>query len=539
MSADLGPPVDPSILHLLPVEAIPLIRRALQNGNLIPFVGAGVSVGAAHLPGWASLLDAGIDYLRRHKKALGIQQRQLKVLAGLADTGQLITAFQSLQGLLGGAPHSDHYRAFLDEQFGAPKVHDSGTLDAIRSLRSRVVVTTNYDALLSQWHVAQGDEMVTWLEPKRILSVLRSEKGIIHLHGRYDSPESVILSATDYSRIVHGPEESRAVARALFHSGVLLFVGTSLDGAQDPHLQTLLEEFSAVHGPVLDDSRSPHFMLVRSGTDALSRSILRKRGIEPLEYGDSFADLPVFIRELVEPQPIQVEVDQVRARFHALRTARSRQEVLSDAKHFIEAVIFPHRKVRVAFAEKVTVDGRTILHSIDPLPPHALHHKFSYPQTLAAWALIEGRIFAYPRDLERVCNFGLLRRLNKYNRVKQMLMATDSADPILNRFLDATTIREKSSAESLQISDVYQHWVGEQPKPHYDQFISVPVPLIDLVTVTEQKEPPEFCVVNIDTLGHPPLLDDRTEALLSIVSDVIALAYERFPPASLVQGGRS
>ena len=79
--------------------------------------------------------------------------------------------------------------------------------------------TTNYDLLLEQHAVVPGGQSVTWLAPQDIFSLLRGGRGVIHLHGRYDYPKSIILSTVDYERIVRRPEDSVRVAQALFHSG--------------------------------------------------------------------------------------------------------------------------------------------------------------------------------------------------------------------------------------------------------------------------------------------------------------------------------
>ena len=67
-----------------------------------------------------------------------------------------------------------------------------------------------------------------------MLEILRTGSGIIHLHGRYDLPKSVILSGEDYTRIKLSEPDKQTVVRSMFHSGVLLFIGCSLDGVSDP-----------------------------------------------------------------------------------------------------------------------------------------------------------------------------------------------------------------------------------------------------------------------------------------------------------------
>jgi hypothetical protein len=119
-----------------------------------------------------------------------------------------------------------------------------------------------------------------------------------------------------------------------------------------------------------------------------------------------------------------------------------------------------------------------------------------------------------------------LRKLKKFKRVRDLLLASDpKTDPLLSDFLKPDEIVRKTKDETLRLSDLYQHWVGEQPEPHYRQFISVPIPVVD--EIVGQKEPPEYGVLNIDTQEVEPLLTDQVKPLLKMASDILALGFEK------------
>jgi hypothetical protein len=509
------------------MEALEKLRNAIKNRNVGPVVGAGVSLAAAGLPNWGRLLESGVEYLNAHKRSLNLRAKDITALRKVSDAGKLIDGFALLQTLLGGAPESNYYQAFLTEQFADPKVTDSSVLVALRNFGARVIVTTNYDLLLRDHRVVPESEMATWQDPREIFSILRGGRGIIHLHGRYDLPESVILSVSDYARIVRDSGDSKTIAQALFYSGVLMFVGSSADGVSDPHLGAILKEFSLLQGPLLEKV-TPHFLLAKGRLEGTEVIRLRKLGIEPISYGDAFSDLPKFINSLSQGSQISIQTQDIRSRLHNLRVAQTYGEVLLDVKTFINEVVYPGRKVRIAFVEKTELDGRPILRTEYLFPSKATHNIFSYPQTLAAWALIEGQIFGFSPDidyLDRVCNFGLLRQLKKFERVRKLLVATNpELDPLLSEFLRPDEVVRKTNEETLKLSDLYQHWVGRQPEPHYTQFISVPVPIVD--EIVGQKEPPEYGVINIDTLETEPLLTDEVRPLLKLTSDIVALGFE-------------
>ena len=108
----------------------------------------------------------------------------------MAKTGDFPNAFGFLQQLLveeGKEPYESlHYQGFLNEMFHNPSIRSSALADALRSLRPRTIMTTNYDILLEECNIARGGQTATWLNPSQIRSMLRSGSGVIHLHGRYD-----------------------------------------------------------------------------------------------------------------------------------------------------------------------------------------------------------------------------------------------------------------------------------------------------------------------------------------------------------------
>jgi hypothetical protein len=133
------------------------LQEAHSNGNLVPFVGAGFGAATAGLPAWPDLLERSIDYIRGTlpKSVAGPKARALEVMA---KTGDLPSAFGVLQQALaedGNEPfESIRYQGFLNEVFHHPNVRSSVLADALRSLRPRTIITTNYDILLEECNIA-------------------------------------------------------------------------------------------------------------------------------------------------------------------------------------------------------------------------------------------------------------------------------------------------------------------------------------------------------------------------------------------------
>jgi hypothetical protein len=499
------------------------IQKAWRNRNLIPFVGSGVSQSAAGLPTWSALLQKGIEHLQKKQKKLKLKTAVIRAIVSAAKADKLTDGFRMLQDALGG-PKSDGYQAFLLDQFGKPAVTNRKILDAIGGLGARVVITTNYDKLLEDYDVAQENNFATWLEPRDIFTLLRGGRGVIHLHGIWNYPESVILSTADYERIVHGPEESTKVSQALFHSGILLFIGCSIAGVEDRHLSTLLNEFAEIRGPLLQRAE-PHFILFKDDAPSEEKAAALRLGLKPVMYGSTYDSLPEFLRKI--PDAPSVSTDDVRLMLQTLAGAQSLQETFDTIRDFIEKVIYPGRKIRTGFAAKIEESGKVFLRNKYLIPVGATHNDFSYPLTLAAWALIESKILSVPDSQELACDFDLLRKLKKLDRVKETVRKVNPADdPVMADFLNLDEVKRKTQDRTLTIGDIYQNWVGRQPKKHYSQFLSVPVPIVE--RITNNLEPPEYGVFNIDTPEVAPLVTDATSALLKLVSDAVAVAFKLF-----------
>ncbi|HEY0378517.1 MAG TPA: nucleotide-binding protein [Pyrinomonadaceae bacterium] len=239
---------------------------------------------------------------------------------------------------------------------------------------------------------------------------------------------------------------------------------------------------------------------------------------------DACAEIRANIEAAPEPQPNSyVGARYVSDRLHMLRVAQTEYEVLTDVKSFIERSIYPGREIRIGFARKVTQGGRTILRVEGLIPPDLVHREFSYPQTMAAWALIEGKIFSYPEDKDYKCDFECLRKLGKFEEVRAALLATSAeTDPILPKFLNVEGIKRKTAEGTLGLDDLYQDWISQQPDRYYKQFVSVPVPVLDRT----RAEMTEWGVLNIDAPEGAPLVTDEIKPLLKLASDIIALGFE-------------
>lgn len=165
-------------------------------------------------------------------------------------------------------PAADHIRYSLDQESnlsgyeqairsavnGPPnaKYEPSPLFQGLLELDPRVVFTTNYDKLF-ETASKQGFAVHHFDSQDLSHDLRRGEPVLVKLHGSTDAINKIILTRTDYARVMRTGREVFDALAALSLTATILFVGYSLD---DPDIQLVLQ---AVGRSGL--SPEAHFML--------------------------------------------------------------------------------------------------------------------------------------------------------------------------------------------------------------------------------------------------------------------------------------
>lgn len=263
----------------------------LKTDRAVAFVGAGVSVEAGY-PTWTQLLS------QLHAK-LG----ELQVSASPRELQQILRMNDPLW-------RAEEYRRLLDRtafsalmwEFFRPRpAVEAPTAGALAGLPFRHYLTTNYDPLLEtecrKRH--EGLKVTDWTQSEDIQRFLRTmhlkdtTRHLVYLHGRYDRPESIVLSERDYVRRYVASDETPRKLFTLFATQRVVFVGFSLN---DPDLTFVLRSVNAAFGAL----EAQHFLLAPIGDDedesVERRKFSGKHGVAPIffrkEPAKPFAALP-------------------------------------------------------------------------------------------------------------------------------------------------------------------------------------------------------------------------------------------------------
>lgn len=274
------------------------LKSQMAGARCIVVAGAGVSVsstGNAPCASWTGLLRHGAERCAEVVPGLpaGWGERvRAEIESG--DLDDLLSAAEKVSSKL-RAPDGGEYVRWLREGVGALQASDGRVLDALKDL-GVVLATTNYDSLIEQ---ATGLPPVTWMDGARVERVLRGdERAVLHLHGHWQQPKSVVLGIRSYDQIL-GSEHAQAMLRAMAAMRTIVFVGCG-DGLKDANFGALLQWT----GKVFSGSEYRRFLLARRAEVArLQQDHPPEERLFVIDYGAGFDDLAPFLRALGETAP--------------------------------------------------------------------------------------------------------------------------------------------------------------------------------------------------------------------------------------------
>jgi len=285
--------------HTFTDELKQTIARRPQE--VVVVVGAGVTIGAlrgsplAGQAAWHGLLLGGLERLRATGASPAADVDRIRGLLDSADVSLWIDAAQMITRGLGG-PSGGELRAWLRASVGAfaGAVQDRDVLTSLRALSERGVLlaTVNYDGVLE---AETGLPAVTWRDAARVARVLRGdERGILHLHGYWEDPGSLVFGARSYDEVV-ADEHARTVLKSLGMQRTFLFVGHGT-GLQDPNWDSFLRWAEAV----LAGMEHRHYRLVRDDERArVQAEHPQGQRVVALPYGATHGALAPFLRALL------------------------------------------------------------------------------------------------------------------------------------------------------------------------------------------------------------------------------------------------
>jgi hypothetical protein len=264
--------------------ALDELRKTYREGDVVLFVGAGVSA-AAGLPSWEQL----VDVLHTRARGRRASADALAEILRLKAAGKFIDALSVAKLALGDVEFDEVVERELDDQ-RILEVPEIGRAIAALSPKLRAVLTTNIDHLLERafsggWppiYRATGD-------------MARRRRVILKLHGTLWDRATWVLTRKHYDRAMYNDALLSQAFSAIFYMCPILFVGY---GLADDDFEQLLGRVRAI-----SNGQPPrHFALVPEGSlTSYGRRLREDAGVKIIEYptsGDGHATLPGILRWL-------------------------------------------------------------------------------------------------------------------------------------------------------------------------------------------------------------------------------------------------
>jgi SIR2-like domain/NB-ARC domain len=285
---------------------------AFQSNNLIPVIGAGVSMsltdeeGKRIFPSWGELLSHAADEIMDYgevKLANGIR--------AMLDLGDFQQAAKYARQGLQGTRWSKFFRAHFEVPLSRISEGSKTLPKAIWGLGNRVL-TLNYDKVLRGTCPDIGCLIELDNDNKAELADFKrgtlQAPAIWHFHGRVDNISTVIFTAESYDTLYAETNENYKAAlevfRGLCRDQRLLFVGCSLEDAE------LLHEMVTQH-QLFDGNTGPHYALVCQNQYDAIKSKVDGLPVELLTF-EAFGDpLVKLVNSIAIHVPLQQGAGQV------------------------------------------------------------------------------------------------------------------------------------------------------------------------------------------------------------------------------------
>jgi 4-hydroxy-L-threonine phosphate dehydrogenase PdxA len=273
------------------------LRAEITASRVIAVLGSGASsasTGPTKLTSWKGLLEDGVRYAAEVNAGLAATwaDEQLANLTSSKPDQWLETA-QKITTALGG-PRGGDYARWLRASVGSLQCQSPDVIQTVSSF-AKSIWTTNYDSLIEQ---ATGLRATTWQQRSMIDRLVRGdEKFVMHLHGYWEEPESVILGVKSYGRLLAN-EHSKNAFRSLVAGNTLLFIGFGA-GLDDPNFGAFRRWLKRSYMR----SEYRHYRLVtKKEMEKVDFRLAQEERLFAIAYGTRHSDLPQFLKTLVGPE---------------------------------------------------------------------------------------------------------------------------------------------------------------------------------------------------------------------------------------------
>ena len=194
----------------------PEIENAAQSGELVGFVGAGISR-LINCPSWEGFADKVLQQLVPD----GIDYHELSQINGIIDPKKRLSIAKIIARK---KKFNIDYQSIFNVQLGPDNVYSY-----LNSFNSSFV-TTNFEKYLRpDSRSAEPEDEWRFYRRDQLLRLNLDKNGnVVHLHGCLDAPDNMVITTKDYLEH-YSSDEVQTFLKYLFEKKTVLFLGYGLE----------------------------------------------------------------------------------------------------------------------------------------------------------------------------------------------------------------------------------------------------------------------------------------------------------------------
>lgn len=316
--------------------------------NFCFFIGAGLS--QPLFPSWGKLLKTFVS--RASTTALPYSEDELN---NYIEKGEhFLEVADSCVQALGVTEYRDTMEAEFDKEFFDEDIPQA--YQDLFALSPKVIFTTNYDRIPERLSKGRYRTYTNKSSSEAARAYSKGQSLIFKIHGDIGSNDSIVLTTTDYQKIIHSDPATKLFIESCFSTKTFIFIGFSLT---DPHIDLILGGLQSKNGGI----PISHYVLLNEQSKFKIDAFSKKYGLKIIPYSASTPTHPE-VSQFIRTLQHSIEPEAVAPRLPDRLQLSDMDNLFSHVQHKLSE-IFVGASTSVFFSENalyigITVMGQTI-----------------------------------------------------------------------------------------------------------------------------------------------------------------------------------